>query len=634
MMNLKLSWTFLLSLVIFAGLQAQPDRWQQRCKYEMDIDMDTEKHQFKGKQTLTYYNNSGDELNKVFYHLYFNAFQPGSMMDERSRTINDPDPRVGARISKLKPNEYGWHKIKVLKQNGKEVKFKMEETILEVTLNEPIKPGGEATFYMEFESQVPIQVRRSGRNSSEGIDYSMAQWYPKMCEYDYQGWHANPYIGREFHGIWGDFDVKITLPKAYKVGATGYLQNKNEIGHGYEDVGMKPDNSEKKRLTWHFFAPNVHDFMWGADPDYLHDVVDLDDTTQIHFLYQDDADYKDTWKSSQDKMVRAFKFIEKKFGDYPYRQYSFIQGGDGGMEYPMGTLITGNRSPGSLVGVMVHELMHTWYQMLMGSNEALHPWMDEGFTSYSSSIVQDFLYSQNMNKREPFFNMHKGSYGGYIQLAKSGLEEPMSTHADHYMTNAAYGRAAYSKGAVFMHQLEYVVGKQVLEQAILDYYNAWAFKHPNPNDFIRIVEKRSGLELDWYKEYFVNSTKTIDYAVSEVEKEGKGSKITLERKEWKDEKTGLLHGRMPMPIDVVIEYKDKKETKTICYHIPLGIMRGEKANEGFYMDYKVAEKDWYWTHKTYELEIPIKLKKITKVTIDPSTRIADIDKDNNVYEAK
>ncbi len=632
MMNLNQSWSVFLFFIGIVGLQAQPDRWQQRCKYFMDIDMNTEKHQMKGTQTLIYYNNSPDELRKVFYHLYFNAFQPGSMMDERSRTINDPDPRVGDRISKLKPEEYGWHKIKKLTHNGKAVDFKLEETILEVTLNTPIKAGGVDTFYMEFESQVPAQIRRSGRNSAEGVDYSMSQWYPKMCEYDYQGWHPNPYVGREFYGIWGDFDVKITLPTEYTVGATGYLQNPNEMGHGYEEVGIKADLSGKERLTWHFIAPNVHDFMWGADPDYLHDVVDLDDTTQIHFIYQADADYKNTWKAVQPKMKKAFEFVEKRFGNYPYRQYTFIQGGDGGMEYPMGTLITGNRSEVSLVGVMVHELMHTWYQMLMGSNEALHPWMDEGFTSYASNIVEDHLSAIGIRNRPRYYNQHKYSYAGYYQLAKSGLEEPMSTHADHYMTNAAYGRAAYSKGAVFMHQLEYIVGKEVLEQAILDYYNEWAFKHPNPNDFIRIVEKRSGMELDWYKEYFVYSTKTIDYAINSVEKNKGKTKIVLERKEWRDKKTGVLHGRMPMPIDLVIEYEEKKETKTLCIHIPLGIMRGEKANEGLYTEYQVAEKDWYWTHKTYELELPIKIKKIKKVIIDPSTRIADVDQDNNSVE--
>ena len=202
----------LLICVLTFNVNAQDNnRWQMSCKYQMDVELNTSNHQMKGIQKIVLYNNSPDELNKVFYHLYFNAFQPGSQMDKRSLSISDPDPRVGDRISKLKSEETGWYKIKTLQHNGSDVKFEIEETILEVTLNKPIKAGSIDTFYMEFESQVPIQIRRSGRNSQEGIDYSMAQWYPKMCNYDYQGWHANPYIAREFYGIWGDFDVKITL---------------------------------------------------------------------------------------------------------------------------------------------------------------------------------------------------------------------------------------------------------------------------------------------------------------------------------------------------------------------------------------------------------------------------------------
>lgn len=616
-------------LLASASLLAQtgPNRWQQAAKYYMEIDMDTKKHQFDGKQKLVYTNNSPDTLHKVFYHLYFNAFQPGSMMDERSRTLPDPDPRVGDRIAKLKPKEIGYHKVKSLVQDGKKVNYEMAETILEVELAEPILPGASTTLEMEFKSQVPLQIRRSGRNSAEGIDYSMSQWYPKLCEYDYQGWHANPYIGREFHGVWGDFDVKITLPVDYTVGATGYLQNPNEMGHGYEDVGQRADLKGKKRLTWHFIAPNVHDFVWGADPDYIHDVVQLDDTTKIHFFYQDDADYKATWKGSQEKMKKAFGYIEKRFGNYPYRQYSFIQGGDGGMEYPMATLITGNRAPSSLQGVMVHELMHTWYQMLMGTNEALYAWMDEGFTSYATNIVTAYLDGQ-LKKGE---NPHYYSYAGYKQLAKSGVEEPLSTHADHFMSNAAYGAASYNKGAVFVHQLEYIVGKKVLKEAMLDYYYNWRFKHPNPNDFIRIVEKHAGLELDWYREYWVNSTHTIDYAVNEVKKKGGKTLVQLERLESVHKKTGIKNGRMPMPVDLVVTYKDGKEEKTACFHIPLAIMRGAKTNENMYLEYNVMP-DWRWTHKTYELELPIKQKNIISMEIDPSGRMADINRKNNTYK--
>ena len=178
----------LLICVLTFNVNAQDNnRWQMACKYQMDVELNTSNHQMKGIQKIVLYNNSPDELNKVFYHLYFNAFQPGSQMDKRSLSISDPDPRVGDRISKLKSEETGWYKIKTLQHNGSDVKFEIEETILEVTLNKPIKAGSIDTFYMEFESQVPIQIRRSGRNSQEGIDYSMAQWYPKMCNYDYQG---------------------------------------------------------------------------------------------------------------------------------------------------------------------------------------------------------------------------------------------------------------------------------------------------------------------------------------------------------------------------------------------------------------------------------------------------------------
>jgi len=216
----------LLCVITLATVgQAQYGYWQQEADYVMDIDFDIEKHQYKGEQTITYTNNSPDDLDKLFYHLYFNAFQPGSMMDVRSRTITDPDKRVGDRIAALSPEEIGYIKVKSLKVNGKKVKFVTEGTILEVALATPIRSGETATLEMKWDAQVPLQIRRSGRNSSEGIDYSMSQWYPKLSEYDFQGWHPNPYVGREFHGIWGDWQVNITIDSKYILGATGELSN-------------------------------------------------------------------------------------------------------------------------------------------------------------------------------------------------------------------------------------------------------------------------------------------------------------------------------------------------------------------------------------------------------------------------
>lgn len=618
-MTLKIR--LLIGIFCFSTIAfAQTYRWQQKAEYKMDIDVDTKKHQFNGTQNLVYYNNSPDELNRVFYHLYFNAFQPGSMMDVRNQTLPDRDPRIADRISKLKPNEIGYTKIKSLKQDGVDVKFEVVGTILEVTLAKPIPSNGKTTLDMVFESQVPVQIRRSGRDSHEGVDYSMSQWFPKLCEYDYQGWHANPYIGREFHGVWGDFDVTIHIGGDYTVAASGYLQDPDQIGHGYESDGVKVKKTAKSdKLSWRFIAPNVHDFVWAADTEYTHTRKMAADGVMMHFFYIKTKDNAEEWEKLPDVMDKVFSYLNKKYGKYPYEQYSFIQGGDGGMEYPMATLITGNRNFGSLVGVSVHELVHSWYQMVLGTNESLYAWMDEGFTSYVSAEVMNYLKKEGLlGKMQPVDNPHLNSTQGYIGFAKSGNEEPLSTHADHFMTNAAYGVGAYVKGAVFLDQLSYIMGMEAFERGMLNYYNTWKFRHPNVNDFIRVMEKESGLELDWYKEYWVNTTHTIDYGIKSVDSGNKKStRIELEK-----------IGVMPMPVDLVVTYKNGEQE---VFHIPLRIIRGEKPQENNDVKYTIAE-DWPWTNPTYILEIPEKLKKVEKVEIDPSGRMADVNRENNIWE--
>ena len=609
----KLKLVTLLLATTFLTAIAQPERWQQRAKYEMDIDMNVKKHQFKGKQKLTYFNNSPDDLTKVFYHLYFNAFQPGSMMDVRSQSLPDPDPRVRDRIGKLEKDEIGYQEVKSLKMNGQACTFQMQGTILEVTLPSAIKANGTAVFEMEFEAQVPLQIRRSGRDNKEGIEFSMAQWYPKMCEYDYQGWHANPYVGREFYGIWGDYDVTIKMDKDYIIAATGVLQNPQEIGYGYEAEGQEVKKSNKK-LTWNFKAENVHDFVWAADPDYTHTKIQVPDGPLLHFFYQPGEKTTEVWEALPEYAVKLFQYANANFGKYPYSDYSVIQGGDGGMEYPMATLITGERKLNSLVGVTVHEVMHSWYQMVLGSNEALYYWMDEGFTSYASSRIMGDIFEKNPE------GIHAGAYSGYFYIAKSGIEEPLTTHADHFKTNTAYGIAAYSKGEVFLNQLEYIVGKPVFDKALLAYYDTWKFKHPNSNDVIRVFEKESGLELDWYKEYFVFTTKQIDYAVKAVEENKKKSKktdITLERV-----------GDMPMPMDIIVEYTDGSKE---LFYIPMVIMRGNKVAENEMTRNDLA--DWAWTNSTYTFTIDKKLENVKSVTIDPSKRMADVNEANNIWKS-
>ncbi|ARV15602.1 M1 family metallopeptidase [Polaribacter sp. SA4-12] len=600
-----------LSLIVLTACKVTKDTvfvaketyWQQHVDYTMDIDVDVKKHQYKGKQTLVYTNNSPDDLKKVFYHLYFNAFQPGSQMDVRSLNIKDPDKRVRDRISKLKPSEIGYIKVNSLKQNGVVVSHETVGTILEVVLNQPIKSGETVTLEMNFDAQVPVQIRRSGRNNKEGVALSMAQWYPKLAEYDFQGWHTPPYIAREFQGVWGDFDVTIHIDKNYTVGGSGNLQNPQEIGHGYQDDSKEINLPTGDKLTWNFKAPNVHDFMWAADPEYKHDVLKMENGIDLHFLYKKNLEevYLKNWKELQPKVAELMTYFSENVGQYPYKQYSVIQGGDGGMEYAMATLISGKRKFGSLFGVTAHEMAHTWFQFLLASNESLHPWMDEGFTSYISNQAENEILKEN--KKNP----HAGSYKGYRAIVAKGYEETLTTHADRYHTNKAYGTASYSKGNIFLSQLEYIIGKENVENGLKKYFIDFSFKHPTPNDIKRSMEKVSNIHLDWYLNEWTQTLHTIDYGVKSVN----GKTITLER-----------IGQMPMPMDVAVAYVDGS---TESFNIPLRMMRGSKPTTS------IVLKDWGWAMPTYSFTVS---KTVKSVTIDKSGLMADINLTNNVFEVK
>ncbi len=601
-------------LVLFTGIlcavaQNNTPYWQQHVDYTMKIDMDVDKFQYKGTQELVYTNNSPDTLYQVFYHLYFNAFQPGSEMDERSRDLPDPDPRVMDRISKLTPETIGFLKVSSLSQNGTSLTYKTEGTVLEVNLNKPILPGEKVNFSMEFNGQVPDQIRRSGRNSKENVALSMTQWYPKMAEYDFEGWHAHPYIAREFHGVWGNFDVTIDIDKDYILGATGYLQNPQEIGYGYEKPNTKV-NRKGKKLSWHFNAPNVHDFAWTADPDYIHDVVEVPNGPTLHFLYKNKKEYIDNWKDLQPKTVELMQFFSDKVGKYPYDQYSVLQGGDGGMEYAMCTLITGERKFASLVGVTAHEMAHSWFQHILATNEAKHEWMDEGFTTYISTLAMNEVMKQN----NP--NSLRGIYKGYMQLALSGIEQPQTTHADRYAHNSAYGASAYSKGAVFLSQLGYIIGEENLAKTLKRYFNEWKFKHPTPNDFKRIAEKISGLQLDWYLTDWTKTTNTIDYGIKETIEKEKTTQVILERM-----------GLMPMPVDLYVEYKDNTVES---FYIPLRMMRGQKENPIPSMKRTILP-DWPWAKPTYSVQLSKPKSEIKTISIDITGTMADVNPGNNTF---
>lgn len=617
-----------LSLSINSAFAQSAPYWQQHADYKMEVSMDVKNYQYKGKQELVYTNNSPDTLRKVFYHLFPNAFQPGSEMDARLHFIKDPDGRMvskvkGAdgkevkqsRIETLKPNEIGFLKITNFKQDGAVAQTRVSGTILEVTLAKPILPNSKTTFSLDFDGQVPVQIRRSGRNNSEGVELSMSQWYPKLAEFDFEGWHADPYIAREFHGVWGNFDVKITLDKDYTVGGSGYLQDKNEIGHGYEDAGVTVTYPKKtKTLTWHFIAPNVHDFTWAADKEYTHDIVKGPNDVDLHFFYKNNPKTTANWKQLEPLMVKVMDYYNNRVGAYPYKQYSFIQGGDGGMEYAMCTLMLGNGTLEGILGTATHELGHSWFQHILASNESKHPWMDEGFTTY---IEDSALNELKGDKKE--VNPFKGNYAAYYNLVNSGKEQTQTTHGDRYDENRPYSISSYVKGSIFLSQLEYVIGKDNVDATLKRYFNDFKFKHPTPNDIKRSAERVSGAELDWYLTDWAQTTNTIDYGIKDVADNAGKTTVTLER-----------IGRMPMPIDLKVDYTDgTSET----FYIPLRMMNFIKPNPNPNEKRTVLE-DWAWAQQNYSLTIDKNKTAIKKITIDPSGLMADVKQANNVFEVK
>ena len=595
---------FITVLLISPFALSQKNYWQQHVDYKMVVDVDVEKHTYIGTQRLVFTNNSPDKLDRVFYHLYFNAFKPGTDLEQNSRYSTDDSRTMSNNILMLDEKDWGDVQIKSLKQDGVNVKFKVEETILEVELDKPLGSGASTVLEMEFFVQTPAMIRRSGKNSEDNVAFSMSQWYPKLCQYDDEGWHANPYIGREFYGIWGDFDVTINIDKNYTVAGSGYLQNPELVGHGYAPLKKGVKHGDK--ISWRFIAPNVHDFSWAADPNFTHDYIDIDGGPRMHFFYKADSKYVDLWREFQPNSAEFLKFFSNTIGKYPYKQYSVIMAGDGGMEYAMCTFIDGVGHPTlrSLYSVTSHEIAHTWFQFLMATNESKHSWMDEGFTSYIDDVALNVVLKEG--KSLP----NAKAYSDYFRWVATGLEEPMTTHADRFKYNTGYGMSAYDKGSIFLSQLQYVIGKDNFDKTLKKYFDDWAFKHPKPNDFIRSAENVSGLELDWYLLDWAQSTMTIDYSVNSLYGVDNKTKVVLKR-----------IGQMGMPIDLRVELISGE---ILDFNIPMTKMRGHKPTEK-----STLLKSWSWAKPYYELWIDVDSKNISEIIIDPKNEMADINRDNN-----
>ena len=591
-----------VSFLFLNNIQGQ-NYWQQKADYKISVDVNVKNNKYRGYQEIRYTNNSRDTLNKIFFHLYFNAFRPESDMAERLISADDSNKRFNVNLKNLKPEEQGYLEVSNIKQDNFNLNSDVSDTILEIILANPLLPGETSLFTMDFKGQIPIIIRRAGRDSPMGVKYSMAQWYPKISEYDYEGWNTAPYTGREYHGVWGNFDVSIEIDEEYIVAASGYLQERdpNDI-----KLGVR---SGKKRI-WNFIAPKVHDFTWAADPDYIHDIFEGPNGVKLNFYYKDDPKILQNWKILQPITAELMKFFNENIGIYPYNQYSVVQGGDGGMEYSMLTLIDSGEDLIPLISVTSHELAHAWFQGVLATNEMKHEWMDEGSASYFGELGESHVLDIDFH---PLYT--KGAYQDYISLANSGQEMPQSTNANRYQFNRAYEDTAYDKGFVFLSQLRYIIGDEAFKKTIKNYYNTYKFTHPLPNDLRRIAEQSSGILLNWYLTDWTQTTNKINYAINKIEKNKNKSVITLER-----------IGLMPMPLEVLLSYKDGSEE---YYYIPISLMRGEKEQPKYAKSW-IQLNDWSWAYKKYSFEIDRKFESIKSVDINPTGLIGDTDNLNDI----
>ena len=602
--------------------------WQQHVSYDIHATLIDSIHTLDGTLSVVYTNNSPDTLREVFFHLYANAFQPGSMMDERALEIHSAP--IFDRIHKLPESEWGKYWINTVQADNQSVQFEITGTIMRVALTKPLAPGASTTIAFPFREQIPKQIRRSGWMSADGVEYSMSQWYPKVCEYDFEGWHHQEYIAREFYGVWGDFNVELTLPSRFTIGATGECMNPSEVGHGYDQIaagakqGLSMPEYKQGMTTWKFHASPVHDFAWVADDEYIHEWTTWNDSVTVHAFYKT---WVERWwqKNALAYSIHALSTYSELYGPYAYRNFSCTMAGDGGMEYPQLIMITGYRpNPLSLAGVIAHEVGHQWFYGMLGSNETREAFMDEGFTSYATTVAMNKLFGDSQEypgeKHSwldwfiPKFSNKRDNYRGYQQIASQGYEEPLDIPHDWFREDATAGQV-YGKTQAILNMLQYTLGDSTFAAGMKNYYWAWRFKHPHLTDFKNVMEKTAHTDLDWFFDEWFKTTRTVDYAADHVSSEpvpnGYQTTVTLHNNHL-----------AVMPLDLLLHYNDGTSDAAT---IPLAVNKDlDYHKDGVSMFFP----SWDWTATSYTGTI-ITPKPVSSFEIDTSWRLQDLNWLNN-----
>lgn len=595
-----------------------PQYWQNAASYDIKATLDDQADKVRGTLTMTYTNNSPETLEFVWFQLDQNLFNSKS---RGQATIPLSQSRYGNAASTF---EGGYQLTNIKVNNTATSDYIISDTRMRINLPKPIPAkGGKVTFSMDFEFSIPqYGADRMGiLPTKNGKIYSIAQWYPRVCVFDdILGWNTHPYTGPgEFYLEFGDYNIEITAPANHIVVAGGELLNPSEVWtptqlsryneaqksdktvmiRSLSEVNDKNSRPNKKELTWKFRLQNAHDIAWAASPAFIVDGAKINlpsgKTSFALSVYPEESNGNNGWERSTEYTKASIEHYSKKWFEYPYPVAVNVASNVGGMEYP-GLSFCGYRAKGAaLWGVTDHEFGHNWFPMIVGSNERLHAWMDEGFNTFINEIS-----TIHFNKGE--YNTRVGAKNSLTQAMFNKSLEPIMTTPQN-MKERHIGILAYYKPGYALRLLrEEIIGPERFDAAFRKYIEYWAYKHPTPYDFFRTIENETGENLNWFWRGMFQHNWQMDQAISEVRyvemDETKGALITVQNL-----------GKLPMPVEI--------EATTVS---------GKKITKK--LPVEIWERNTSWTFKLESTE------KLTKVQLDPRNVFPDINPENNTWIAK
>lgn len=614
--------TVVAAVLLHLPAQATRAYWQQDVAYDMDVKLDQDGRTLLGHLRFHYRNNSPDTLTELRFHAHYNSMRLGSPMARRLLSLGERDFETAS------PDDYASFEVHNLQDGyGRRIEPLLDCSIFRVPLSDPLPSGGEIDLVMDFSSRIPgpgVAYRTSAAHGQ----LKVAHWYPQVCVYDpVMGWVDNQYLGwGEVYGEFGTYDVALTLPEPFIVGATGSLINRSEVlpdtlmealklaNHLDWPWGTAPDTTFgdwSRTKTWRFHAENVHDFAFVADPQFRL-ARDHCGNTDIWILAR--QDHASGWHDAAEVTRQGMEILEREIGPFPYSEFTVVDCYSG-MEYP-GIVFCGGSSPDYKL-LFWHEMTHNYFMGALGSNQTDRPFMDEGFTTYwEIRIMEELIGIENvlLDQWESWYVMDKDRWHRglrpYLLWQKSGYALPLHIESDQPNVYMQYRVSAYYKPVSMLFALQYMVGEEGTRRIMRAYYDTWKFRHPYEQDFFRCAEEILGTSLQWFYDSWMRGAKSLDYSVDKVRSEKTGKTTLLVRR----------HGDMIMPVKVDLENQLGQFT---TYFVPID-------DEPTPPDCDVRLPRWDQVRDPYpEYTFQLQGTAFRRARLDPEGFLADVNPLNN-----